>query len=303
MHSLCEGRILKLNCLCCNSFPAQPSDIVWVAHVLPFEASSLLEANSMRTGGKLLVVLTLSVFTALVDSAAAGQPSVPAGPNLCEDVETLSACRQRPPVEGLSTNDCKNHLKCTPLPSFPVNKDFGRTSFRDNTPTSFSGECRETFCVQCGSITAAAQCLSEGCTWTNGWFWGLFGGTCSGTQCSVGTDDDCCAKPSEASCAEDHLYFAADYGDFRGPHGCSSTSGLYTTCCVKSKFRWGDAGETWIYCADHGQNCKCKGKVSYGEASSSTWSLPRNASGTVFCDHYGFGDPKYGSPYKNCQCS
>lgn len=294
----------------------------------------------MRTGGKLLVVLTLSVFTALVYPAAAGQPSVPAGPNLCEDVETLSVCKARPPVAGLSTDDCKNRLQVYVIAKFPNEcpnyaqpasfaststqckdalrglsscggtgllcanfQDFARTSFRDNTSTSFSGECRETFCVQCGSITAAAQCRSEGCTWTNGWFWGLFGGTCSGTQCSVGTDYDCCAKPSEASCAEDHLYFAADFGDLRQGAGCSSTSGLYTTCCVKSRFRWGDAGEIWLHCADHGENCKCKGKVRYGEASSGTWSLPRNASGTVFCDHFGFGDPKYGSQYKTSQCS
>ena len=47
---------------------------------------------AMRTDREFLVVLALSLFAALAYPAAAAQPSVPAGPNLCEDMETHIAC-------------------------------------------------------------------------------------------------------------------------------------------------------------------------------------------------------------------
>jgi hypothetical protein len=106
---------------------------------------------------------------------------------------------------------------------------------------------------------------------------------------------------SAASCAADHFYLAADVGSNRP--GCSSTSGLYTTCCLKSNFLWGDGGETWLKCANEGGTCDCNGKARYGDAASATWSFPRDASGgTISCSHTVFGDPKYGVA-KTCECS
>ncbi len=301
-----------------------------------------MAAHSMRTYRELLVVLTLSVFAALAYPAAAAQPSVPAGPNLCEDMETYVACAKNFNIA------CKNRLKLYAMDKFPVECASYDPATALTTPclnaveslfdscydlsqqssfsyaacenvltrgdyTNFGGQCRETSC-QCETYTSSlldsrsdsedeAQCKAKECAWSVG---SAYGGTCSGqchctgSQCAVVTDSDCCARVSEASCAADHFYLGLGV-DARS--GCSSTNDLATTCCVKNKFRWGDGGETWLNCADEGGTCTCNRQVRYGDASSGTWSLPRDASGgSISCSHTVFGDPKYGVA-KTCQCS
>jgi hypothetical protein len=68
----------------------------------------------------------------------------------------------------------------------------------------------------------------------------------------------------------------------------------------KESVYWGTQS-LWTHCAYEFDACACNSEVRYGDASSDTWTLPRNASGMVSCDTAVFGDPISGV-FKTCQC-